>query len=268
MKLLLVGLGSIGSALLQGWQKADTFTDISVISPHFEKSNLDQFPKAKFFHDVLEIEDLAWDYILFAVKPNILPEILPHYQRLMSDRTLFISVAAALPLSRIQEGLGENAQCARVMPNTPVIMNKGVCGLLMPNGSEPAKQKLESLFLALGDTLWVDSDAALDQITAISGCGPAYVFHMIEALADAAENIGFTKEEALLLAKGTVWGAANYAHEANASPTQLRENVTSPGGMTAAALQVLMSHEGLQALMKKAVAAALKRSEEMRASGS
>jgi len=265
MKLLLVGCGAMGSALLRGWLNTNALQEVSVISPHLE--NADQFPGISFFHDLNEIDYHDWDIILFAVKPKILPNILHDYRKFIGDKTIFVSIAAALTLQSIQEGLGENARCARVMPNTPVIINKGVCGILMPGASSAEKEKLSSLFSCLGDTVWLKTDHDIDAITAVSGCGPAYVFHMIEALTEAAESLGFTDEQALKLAKGTLWGASNYAHDANETPEQLRINVTSPGGMTEAALTVLMGEGGLKPLIKKTLEAAMNRSEEMRSHG-
>ncbi|MEB3701672.1 Pyrroline-5-carboxylate reductase [Candidatus Bealeia paramacronuclearis] len=271
MKLLLVGCGAMGSSLLQGWMNSSTsFERITVISPHLENAeNFQNYSQVQFYHAIEEISDSNWDVILFAVKPKVLPLILKDYQKLISEKTIFISIAAALTLSSISEGLGAGACCARVMPNTPVIINKGVCGLLMePNTSSQSRSVLEGLFAPLGDVIWVESDEVLDNITAISGCGPAYVFHMIEAISEAAQDLGFSADQALKLAKGTLWGASNYAHNTKTSPEDLRIAVTSPGGMTEAALEVLMGDFGLKSLIKGALKAALQRSEDIRTHGS
>lgn len=263
-KVALVGCGAMGSALLKGWlslsDSHERFETFSVIAPHREK--VEPFLKdtrVQWFSFPEELSHTP-DIILFAVKPYVLEEILPAYK---SFKSLFISVATGKSLDFYQRILSSSVPFVRAMPNTPVVIHQGVIGLLTRGDLIKAQKTLiETCLGALGFCLWVESDDDLDKLTAITGSGPAYVFAMIEAMAASAESLGFDKKTSLCLSLSTFLGAAAYAHQSEASPTILREMVTSPQGTTAEALKVF-ERRGLGTMIDEAVKAAYHRAKEL-----
>jgi len=265
LKIALVGCGAMGSALLQGWvtlsNSAELFEKFWVIAPH--RDRVAPFLKDPRVEWLPRVEDLALspDIILFAVKPTLLKEVLPAYKAFNS---LLISVAAGKSLSFYEKILPSSLPFIRAMPNTPVNIHKGTIGLLtQAKLAQDQKDKVEACFQGLGFCLWVKSDDELDKLTAISGSGPAYVFAMIEALAQSAESLGFDKRTSLSLSLQTFLGAANYAFQSEDHPSLLRQRVTSPQGTTAAALRELEAG-GLNDLINTAVRAAYHRARELR----
>src|SRR5204862_5395446 len=168
------------------------------------------------------------------------------------------------PIRGIASHLGDSAATIRCMPNPPAAIGRAIT-VACPNSRVGAGQRrlCEALLAAIGDSAWVEDEALMDPVTAVSGSGPAYVFLLIEALAEAGERAGLPADLALRLARETVAGAGELARLSPESPARLRENVTSPGGTTRAALDVLMAENGLPALMQRAVAAATARSREL-----
>ncbi|OJW53326.1 MAG: pyrroline-5-carboxylate reductase [Alphaproteobacteria bacterium 41-28] len=264
LSLALVGCGAMGSALLKGWltlsDSQTRFKAFWVIAPH--RANVEPFledPRVQWVSSPQELPEDP-DIIVFAVKPFIMEEILPLYKAFHS---LFITVATGKSLAFYEKFLSPPHSLIRAMPNTPVTIHQGVIALLA-NATLTADQKrlCEKCFEGLGFCTWVKSDEDIDKITAISGSGPAYVFYLIESLAQAAESIGFDKETASNLALYTFWGASTYAHISNDPPSVLRQHVTSPKGTTAAALNVLET-DGFYNLMEAAVKAAYNRAREL-----
>jgi len=203
--------------------------------------------------------------VVVAVKPQVMAEALPVLAPLGGGGTLFASVAAGTPVGFYEQVLGAGTPVIRAMPNTPAAIGRGITALV-GNGVADAHDLdlAEGLMAAVGQTVRLESEAQMDAVTGVSGSGPAYVFHLIEALAAAGEAEGLAPDLAMRLAKATVAGAGALAEEATESPAQLRVNVTSPGGTTQAALAVLMDQEtGFPALLKRAVAAAAARSREL-----
>lgn len=265
LKIALVGCGSIGSALLQGWlslaDSLERFEKLWVIAPHRQK--VDPFLKdlrIQWFSSATELQETP-DIILFAVKPYLLEEILPSYK---SYNSLFISVAAGKSLSFYESLLSPSLPVIRAMPNTPIMIHQGVIGLLTHTKlNEDQKAKIAMCFEGLGACLWVKSDDELDKLTAISGSGPAYVFTMIEALAESAESLGFDRKTSLMLSLSTFLGASAYAQQLEQSPALLLQHVTSPQGTTAEALKVL-EKAGLSSIIATATKAAYDRARELR----
>lgn len=259
LKIALIGCGAMGAALLKGWLSLPHIEAFWVISPHRE--NLDPFlgdPRVHWFSSPHEFPHLP-DAIVFAVKPFLLEDILPIYQ---SFKTLIISVAAGKSLS-FYEAYFPECPIVRVMPNLPVSFHQGVLGLLAnKHMTIPQKAKVDICFQKLGFCLWVNSDEEIDKITAISGSGPAYVFYLMESLAESAEALGFEKKTANSLALQTFLGASLSAKTSELPPAVLRQQVTSAKGTTAAALQVLERGD-LKKLMKAAVVAAFERAKEL-----
>lgn len=203
--------------------------------------------------------------VIIAVKPQMMAQALPSLVPLGGGVTLFISIAAGITMARFEAALGAQTPIVRTMPNTPAAVGRGITALIgNADVDEAGMLMAESLMSAVGQTVRLDDEGQMDAVTAVSGSGPAYVFHLIEALAAAAEAEGLPPKMAMKLAKATVAGAGQLAESADEDPAQLRINVTSPGGTTAAALRVLMDPEtGFPPLLGRAVAAAAARSREL-----
>lgn len=264
LKVALVGCGAMGSALLRGWLTLPDFLahfeKIWVITPHY--ASVESFlPNARvqWLATPDELEE-APDVIFFALKPFVLETVLPAYA---PYRSVFVSVATGKPLSFYQELLPSALAIIRAMPNTPVSVHQGVIGLFTHSTlTETHHRMLKTCLRDLGFCLWVASDNELDKLTAISGSGPAYVFAMMEALAEGAKSLGFHEETAAMLSLQTFLGAAAYAEQSNESPAQLREHVTSPQGTTAQALKVFEDAR-MGNVFQRAVRAAYERAKEL-----
>ena len=207
--------------------------------------------------------DLQARVVVIAVKPQIIAGILPGLRPLFGPGTIALSIAAGTTLANLAAGLGPVA-IVRTMPNTPAQVGRGITAAVA-NGrvTEAGAELVAALLEAVGDLIWVEDETLIDSVTAVSGSGPAYVFLFAECLADAAIAAGLSPEHAGRLARATIVGAGELLRRSDLSAEQLRKNVTSPNGTTAAALAVLMAEDGLAPLVKKAVAAARKRSEEL-----
>jgi pyrroline-5-carboxylate reductase len=204
------------------------------------------------------------DFVIFAVKPQVMSEVVKGYTRFANGRTAFLSIAAGTRISLFEELLGGDQQIIRCMPNTPAAIGKGMMVLTANVRVDAvARTNAEKLLLANGRVEWVEDEALMDAVTAVSGSGPAYVFHFIECLAEAAKKAGLPKETAGVLAMQTVYGAASLAFESGEAPGTLREQVTSPNGTTEAALRVFMGEQRLEKLVDEAVEAARQRSIEL-----
>lgn len=262
LNLLLVGCGKMGGALLDGWCAAGLADRIDVVEP------ADTGPTHRGVHRVAGQEDLpadiSPDIVVLAVKPQAMDDVVPTYRRLVRPTTAFLSIAAGKTIDYLRDGLGGAAAVVRAMPNTPAAIGKGMSVLVAgPDVMAVQRDACDRLMAAVGAVEWVDDEALLDAVTALSGGGPAYVFLLIEAMAAAGVAAGLPAATAMRLARTTVVGAGALA-EASPQPAEiLRRNVTSPGGTTAAALSILMSKDGLQPMFEKAIAAATARSREL-----
>ncbi len=258
--LVLLGCGKMGSAMLAGWlDRGLPPGSVWVIDPHPS-----DWVRAQGLHlNAAPPADPA--IVLVAVKPQMMGDALPAMQGLGNGDTLFVSVAAGTPIAKFAEVLGADTPIIRAMPNTPAAVGQGITALIgNARATETHMALAEALLQAVGQTVRLDSEAQMDAVTGLSGSGPAYVFHMIEAMAAAGEAQGLAPDLAMQLAKATVAGAGALAMAADEDPAQLRVNVTSPNGTTQAGLEVLMDEAtGLKPLMDKTVAAATRRSEEL-----
>jgi pyrroline-5-carboxylate reductase len=259
--LLLVGCGKMGSALLRGWLAAGAYPRFLAVEPagvppgFAGSANLVWHREAR----TLPRQEVP-DAVVFAVKPQTIDEILPDYRPWVGPATVFLSIAAGKTLAGIERRLGP-AALVRTMPNLPAAIGRGFTVACANPRVTPAQKSLcTQLLAAVGESAWVDDEGLLDVVTAVSGSGPAYVFLLIEALAQAGEREGLPADLALRLARSTVAGAGELARLSDESPAQLRDSVTSPGGTTRAALDVLLAADGLGALIARAVAAAAARS--------
>lgn len=266
-RLCLVGGGKMGCALLAGWLDAGLSpADVIVVEPD---GAIAQDLATKY--SVAVAADLAGHVVpeppaavVLAVKPQKMDAVIPLYAPLSGPATVFLSIAAGRSIESFACGLGGEAAIVRAMPNTPAAIGLGI-SVACANDRVSAVQRhlCDGLLAAVGEVAWVENEALLDAVTAVSGSGPAYLFLFIECLAAAGERAGLSAELARQLAFATVYGAAELAHRSDEPVETLRRNVTSPQGTTQAALNVLMAEDGLGALLERAVAAAAARSREL-----
>ena len=264
-RLLLVGCGKMGWAMAQGWLDTGLDPDnLAAVEPHVATAQLARDAGIHTVSDPTELaDDFMPDWVVLAVKPQVLAEVAPHFAGYASVST-YLSVVAGKPVAALRAMLGGRAAIVRAMPNTPVAIRRGMSVAFAGSGVKPeAKVACTALLGAVGEVAWIEEEAMMDAVTAVSGSGPAYVFLLIEALADAAVAAGLPQDLALTLAHNTVSGAGELALGSDDTAAKLRRNVTSPGGTTEAALKVLMADGGLPDMMERAVAAATARSREL-----
>jgi len=258
--LVLLGCGKMGSAMLAGWLDRGVPPEaVHVIDP--APSDWLRGTGVRIGGALPERPAV----LLVAVKPQMMEAALPGAAGFGGGGTLVISVAAGTPLSRFEATFGAATPVVRAMPNTPAAVGRGITAIVGNRAAGAAHLDLaEALLKAVGQVVRLEGEGQMDAVTAVSGSGPAYVFHLIETLAAAGEAEGLPGDLAMALAKATVGGAGQLAEDAPEDPGQLRRNVTSPSGTTQAALEVLMDEErGFPALLRRAVHAAAARSREL-----
>ena len=258
--LVLLGCGKMGSALLQGWLAQGLApASVWVVDPAPS-----DWVRAQGVHLNAPLP-AAPAVVLVAVKPQMMGAALPAMQGFGGGGTLVLTVAAGTRIAAYEQVLGAGTPVIRSMPNTPAAVGRGITAICGNAHATPAQMDMaEGLLSAVGQVVRLDGEHQMDAVTAVSGSGPAYVFHLIEALAAAGEAEGLSPDLSMQLARATVCGAGELAHRATEPAAQLRINVTSPGGTTAAALGVLMDPEtGFPALLRRAVKAAADRGREL-----
>lgn len=258
--LVLLGCGKMGGAMLAGWLERGLPPEaVHVVDP----KPSDWLQSTGVHLNGVLPEDPA--VALIAVKPQMMGEALPALRATSGGRTLFVSIAAGTTIARFEAEFGAQSPIVRAMPNTPAAVGRGITAIVGNGASSAAHlDAAETLLSAVGQVVRLEDESQMDAVTGVSGSGPAYVFHMIETLAQAGAAQGLPPELALQLARATVAGAGALAEASEEDPGQLRVNVTSPNGTTQAALEVLMDAEtGFPALLDRAVAAAVKRSKEL-----
>jgi pyrroline-5-carboxylate reductase len=264
--VLLIGAGRMGGALIKGWIAAGTFSTIHVVEPQPSEAIAAHARKGAIaLHAVFDTGTLPpLDAAVLAIKPQVLKSEAPLLQALGRTGALVLSIAAGITTEVLSAGLGPDARLVRAMPNTPGSIGRGITVLYAGDRLDTAGRALaEALTASLGETLWIDDEALMDAVTAVSGSGPAYVFLMAEALAEAGRAEGLDAATADRLARATIAGAGALLL-ADARPAgDLRKEVTSPGGTTEAALRVLMASGGFTELMRRAIAAAAARGKEL-----
>lgn len=259
--ILLVGCGKMGGAMLEGWLKQDLAGKIVVVEPHPPTTN----SAVTYLKQAEDIPvGFTPDIIIFAVKPQVLDDVARAYKG-FAGKSLFLSIAAGKTIGKIEAAVGKNAAIIRTMPNLPASIGQGVTAAYANSNVTPQERILgESLLSAIGETVWIEREDLMDAVTAVSGSGPAYIFLLTEALEQAAQKAGLPPELAAQLARKTVTGSARLLEESPLDPARLRQNVTSPGGTTAAALEILMKNgAGMKEMIDQAVAAAANRSKEL-----
>lgn len=263
--LVLVGCGKMGGALLAGWmERGRAAADVTVVEPDPGAAEAAARRGVRVCADAAAVSGPPPAVVVFAVKPQALPETAPSYARFAGAGTVFLSIAAGRPVSFFEDALGGRAAVVRSMPNTPAAVGRGISAACANANVDAAQRRLcQDLLEAVGEVVWLDDEGSMDAVTAVSGSGPAYVFLLIECLAEAGVAEGLAPETAARLARATVAGAGALARRSEAEAAQLRIDVTSPGGTTEAALGVLMAGDGLAPLMRRAVGAAARRSREL-----
>jgi pyrroline-5-carboxylate reductase len=258
--LVLLGCGKMGTALLTGWLAAGVPPgSVWVIEP-----NPTDWLRATGVHLNQGVPSSP-SVALLAVKPQMMGAALPALQALGNGSTLFVSIAAGTTIATFEDVLGTRTPIVRTMPNTPAMVGRGITALVGNAHVSSADIALaKGLMAAVGQVVELTREDQIDAVTAVSGSGPAYVFHLIETMAAAGEAEGLPADIAMQLARATVCGAGELAFQSPETAAQLRINVTSPGGTTAAALGVLMDPQtGFPALLKRAVKAAADRGREL-----
>ena len=258
--MVLLGCGKMGSAMLAGWLSGG-------LSPSKIRV-LDPCPSDWLRSTGVHVNGGVPDnpaIALIAVKPQMMGDALPSMVALGNASTLFLSIAAGTPISVFETALGADSPIIRAMPNTPAAIGRGITAIVgNANATMAHLDMADSLLCAVGQVVRLDGEHQIDAVTAVSGSGPAYVFHLIETLAAAGVAQGLSADLAMKLAKATVGGAGKLAEDSDEDPSQLRINVTSPNGTTHAALQVLMDEvTGFPPLLRRAVKAAADRSLEL-----
>jgi pyrroline-5-carboxylate reductase len=261
-KLLLVGCGKMGGAMLDGWlQRGLAAADVVVAEPAEAIR-----PKKPGLHVVASSAELSEtpEIVVLAVKPQSMDATLADLKRFADKGSVFLSIAAGKTLGYFAGHLGKGAKVVRSMPNTPAAVRQGISVATAAAGVSAAeKKRCHELLEAVGQVLWVDDEALMDPVTALSGSGPAYVFLLVEAMAAAGAKLGLSPEMAMQLARATVAGSGELLKQSSEPAAQLRINVTSPGGTTAEALKVLMAADGIQPVFDRALSAASRRSKEL-----
>ena len=260
--IILVGAGRMGGAMLQGWL-ARGLGPVVAVEPNPD-ARLRKLKDARFVSEIDKIPEGRIRACVVALKPQILRTEAGRLKSVAARGTPMISIAAGTSIASLRKAWGRDVKILRAMPNTPGAIGKGISAIYAPSNIRASDKKFaEQLLAPLGETIWVSDEKLIDVTTAVSGSGPAYVFLMVEVLADAAEAEGMPRAEAEKLARATIMGAGALLAADKRPPSELRRDVTSPGGTTEAALKVLMSPSGFSRLMARAVAAANKRAGEL-----
>lgn len=265
-RLVLIGAGKMGTAMLQGWMEAGVTGDrVTIFDPAPPPETMAVIAQHSISHNPpLDGVD-GVEAILVAVKPQMVDEVLPAMADLAKDNPLVVSVVAGKTIAAFRQHFGETTPVIRTIPNTPAAVGRGITAMAASDGVSAKQSELATALLAsLGEVVTVTDEALIDACTAISGSGPAYIFYMTECMTAAAMKLGLPADVAEQLARATVAGAGELMRATGTPAGILRENVTSPKGTTYAALQVLMADEdGMKQLMIRATAEAEKRSREL-----
>lgn len=264
VSVTLLGCGKMGSSMLRLWLECDVISHAHIIKPSPLSEIFSSSPKISYGPAYDEKRPIISDMFMIAVKPQMLDEAISPIARHIPPECCVISIAAGKELSTLSNHFGNEQPIVRVMPNTPSAIGKGVSAAIANKAtSQKQCEDVETLLGALGAFYWIGDEPLMNAISALSGSGPAYVFYMIEVLSKAGRSIGIPKKLSEDLARQTVIGSAALAERDGDIPAStLRENVTSPGGSTLEALEILMDGR-LETLFCDALEAARKRGEEL-----
>jgi pyrroline-5-carboxylate reductase len=262
--LVLVGAGKMGSAMLEGWLRLGLEpARVAIIEPQPSREIAEFAARGLRLNPAMNVVGEP-NAVVIAVKPQNAAEIMPWLAQAVGGSTMVLSIMAGKTLDFLADALPGDTAIVRSMPNMPAAIGRGIT-VAVPNQRVTRAQRdlAHKLLVATGAVEWVEDEALLDPVTALSGSGPAYVFLLAESLAQAGAAAGLPPDLAARLARVTVAGSGELLHRSDLDPATLRQSVTSPGGTTAAALDVLMASDGLDRVMRDAVAAATRRSREL-----
>ncbi|HJW41766.1 MAG TPA: pyrroline-5-carboxylate reductase [Rhizomicrobium sp.] len=263
--ILLIGAGHMGSALLSGWA-AHGLGPILAVEPHPSpalKALVRKHGIALFAH-AASLDSIRARACVIALKPQVLKTEAVSLAPIAHSGALMLSIAAGTTIASLRQAWRGRARIVRAMPNTPGAIGHGITALYAGRDATTRDKALaQSLLAPLGETVWVGRESDIDTVTAVSGSGPAYVYLLVEALADAAQAEGLPRSVAERLARATITGSGALLDANKSPPAELRRAVTSPHGTTEAALKILMAKNGLEPLIRRAVAAARKRAREL-----
>ena len=262
--IAFIGAGVMGEAMIRGLLHQELLTPSQIIAADPHAGRLRHIENAygiRCTGDNLEAA-VAADVLVLSIKPQVMSKALSQLRGHVADVSLIISIAAGVPLQTIAEGSG-NKRVVRSMPNTPAQIGVGITvWTASPAVDKAGREQTELVLGAMGERIYAEDERFLDMATALGGSGPAYVFLFMEALIDAGVHMGFSRRDAELLVTQTLHGSVIYARESGLHPAQLRNQVTSPGGTTAAALHE-MEKGGLRTVLSQGVWAAYRRSREL-----
>jgi pyrroline-5-carboxylate reductase len=256
--IVMVGCGRMGGAILRGLEAVGP-RQVWIVDPA-----LPSHPGAQSVASLKELPPLEAPTVLLAVKPQVISGLLPDLEPLARGGTLFLSIIAGLTLASMSAALGEGARIVRAMPNTPAAVQQGITAAVAgPGVGEAERRRADALLGAVGEVVWLDDEGLIDAVTAVSGSGPAYFFRFAEALSQAGRALGLPPEIAERLARRTLEGSGALAAATERSLAELRAEVTSPAGTTAAGLARLDAEDRLDQLVAETVRAAEARSREL-----
>ena len=271
--VLLFGYGKMGSSIARGWVLKELDFNFFIIEKEASQRKL---AKKDGFNSYENIEHLnktkklkIIDIIFLAVKPQQMEETVTSFSNFNLDKSVFVSIAAGLSFSWFRNKINKDIKIVRAMPNLPASIGFGVTGYcISKNLSEEEDKNVNALLTAFSKTIYLNNESLIDDVTAISGSGPGYIFYLIEVLSQIGVDQGFTNKDAKILAKETLIGSARLIEASNIDPKILKENVTSSGGTTEAGLLVLQSKKnGLYPLLKSTINNAIKRAKELNFDG-
>ncbi|WP_419906190.1 pyrroline-5-carboxylate reductase [Hoeflea sp.] len=262
--VVLVGAGHMGGAMMRGWLASGTEPGtIVVVDPTPPPAMAELLNSEGIRHCPAVPDDLAAGALVMAIKPQLMGTVLPGLKPMIGPDTVCVSIAAGTTIGTITGHLGD-IPVVRAMPNMAAMIGRGVTAAVTNDKvSEKQREFANALLVVTGPVEWVGTEDQIDAVTALSGSGPAYIFHLVECMAEAGRKAGLDADMAMRLARATVSGAGELLHRSDDDAADLRRSVTSPGGTTAAALDILMREDGLQALFDEAIAAAKNRAHEL-----
>ena len=267
MKICLVGCGKMGSSLLEGWSRLGLIREILIIEPNQYNipKELIRIKKFNFYNDLKKIENnKAFDIAVLAVKPQIMKNVVIQLFKLNIKSNAWLSIAAGLTVNFFENYLGNDQAIIRTIPNTPSSILKGITAMYFnSNCNSQIIENSKILMNAVGETIYVGDEELMDAYTAVSGSGPAYIYYMVEAMINAAIQIGIDPDNAKKLAEKTLVGSAFLLENKNLDTQQLRKAVTSPKGTTEAGLDVLMKNNNFFNLVKSAINEAKNRGKDL-----
>ena len=258
--ITFIGAGNMAMSLVKGLHQGHPDLRLTVADPINEQlANYESLQVTTTSDNQAAIADA--DVVVLAVKPQVAGDVFANLT--LAPHQLLISIAAGLNLAALATWTSESLPIVRCMPNTPALLGVGMSALFAnEHCDELMRQRAEDILTAAGETVWVNQESDLDAVTAVSGSGPAYFFQLMEAMIDAGAELGLDRETATKLTLQTAYGAALMAMETGDAPATLRANVTSPGGTTQAALEIMQA-QGLPGIVRDALARAAARSVEL-----